>query len=85
MFRTSNKFDDELFLSRKFNAILAVIEMNTVPAIAEVCTRMQDCEASIGEKILLFEVLGNAANALSNRPIDKKEKASYMTLEEVLL
>lgn len=85
MFRTGNKFDDELFLSRKFNAIQAVIEMNTVPAIAEVCTRVQDCEASIGEKILLFEVLGNAANALSDRPADKKEKASHMTLEAVLL
>jgi hypothetical protein len=60
-----------------------MIELSPIGSISELCSRIQDCEASIGEKLLLFEVLGNAASALSDRPTESGK--SKMKLEEVML
>ncbi len=73
IFRTDNKFDLDEFLTLKYSAIQAIIELNPIASIAELCTRIQDSEASLGEKLLLFEVLGSAALALSDRPLVQKD------------
>ena len=83
--RTDNKFDQDEFLALKYNAIQAVIELNPIGAIAELTTRIQDTEASVGEKALLFDVLGNAAAALSDRPTESKDRPKGMSLEAVML
>lgn len=35
-------------------------------AIGHVATRVQDSEASVGEKVFLFEAIGSAASGLAN-------------------
>lgn len=64
-FRVQNRFGVEGFALKKYKAIQAVVER--VPKMAlEVVKRVLDEECSLGEKLLLVEVLGNASSALSN-------------------
>ena len=66
LFRTDNKFDSEEFASQKYGAIQATLETCPREAVSCVALRIQDSEASIGEKLFLFETLGNAAQALAD-------------------
>ena len=38
-------------------------------------TRIQDTEASVGEKVFLFEAIGNAAQGLANQKLDHESGA----------
>lgn len=60
LFRTENKFDLENFLEFKYGTIQAVCE-KTQQGIREVFERILDEEASLGDKILLMEIVGLAA------------------------
>ena len=66
LFRTENKFDLDDFLQLKYSAIQAVVEMTTV-GVKEVFVRLQDTEASLGDKILLMESIGQAAQGIANK------------------
>ena len=60
----------ETFMELKYRAIQAMLECVPKEAISVVATRIQDTEASVGEKVFLFEAIGNAAHALANRQTD---------------
>jgi len=60
LFRTENRFELDEFMAQKYGAIQAVIEL-TEGGIQKVYQRLQDEEASLGDKILLAEVIGLAA------------------------
>ena len=42
----------------------------------QIAMRVQDSEASIGEKVFLFEVIGNVALALSDSKIDDSSEST---------
>ena len=53
-------------MEKKYKAIQALLEMVPKQAIGIVAIRIQDSEASVGDKVFLFEAIGSAAAALSN-------------------
>ncbi len=50
----------------KYRAVQALLEMVPKEAIGVVATRIQDTEASVGDKVFLFEAIGSAAVGLAN-------------------
>ena len=73
LFRTSDKFAIENFLQLKYQKIQATIEMVPKIALPEVIARILDSEASLGEKIFLFDVIARAAIGLSDISQDEVE------------
>ena len=51
----------------KYGAIQATLENAPRIAMPQLALRIQDSEASLGEKVFLFETIGNAAVALSEQ------------------
>jgi len=76
LFRIQNQFDADTFMEQKYRAVQALLECIPREAIASVATRIQDTEASVGEKVFLFEVIGNAAQALSSKLISENKAES---------
>ena len=66
LFRAENKFDLPDFLPQKYGLIQAVCELSATGP-KEVFMRLQDTEASLGDKILLFETIGLAAQGIANQ------------------
>lgn len=64
LFRTENRFELDNFLQQKYGSIQAVVE-KTQCGITQVCERLQDTEASLGDKILLMEVIGLSAQGIA--------------------
>jgi len=63
--RVQNRFSVEEFAVKKYKTVQSMVER--VPKLAiELVKRVLDEECSLGEKLLLVEVLGNASLALSN-------------------
>ena len=79
LFRIQNQFDMDDFMEQKYRAVQALLECIPRQAIASVATRIQDTEASVGEKVFLFEVIGNAAQALSSKLIDENKAENGST------
>ena len=50
----------------KYKAIQALLEGVPKHAIIVVATRIQNTEASVGEKVFLFEAIGKAATEMAN-------------------
>lgn len=71
LFRTENKFELDNFLQLKYGTIQAVCEM-TKCGIKEICLRILETEASLGDKVLLMEVIGLAGQAIAQQSQRKK-------------
>ena len=65
LFRTVNTFDQDDFMQLKYAAMQATLELAPKSTMTQIALRIQDSEASIGEKTFLFETIGNAAVGLS--------------------
>lgn len=63
LFRMENKFELDNFLELKYGAIQALCEMTQV-AVSKIFDRLQDSEASLGDKIFLAEVIGLSASQI---------------------
>ena len=55
----------------KYRAVQALLEMVPKEAIGVVATRIQDKEASVGDKVFLFEAIGSATVGLANMKTDQ--------------
>ena len=75
LFRIGNKFNLDAFVECKFKTIQAILEKQPEIAGVTIAKRILDSEASLGEKLLLVEVIGNASNNLAN---DSQQQDSLM-------
>ncbi|CDW87236.1 UNKNOWN [Stylonychia lemnae] len=66
LFRMQNRYDTDDFPLKKYKAIQALVERIPKQISILIANRVADSEASLGEKLLLVEVLGNAALELAN-------------------
>ena len=62
-------------MEQKYRAIQALLEMVPRESIGIVATRIKDTEASVGEKVFLFEVIGGAASNLANAKTAQKDSS----------
>ena len=51
----------------KYKAIQAILVQVPLEAIGVVATRISNSEASVGEKVFLFESIGKAATEMANQ------------------
>ncbi|TNV73226.1 hypothetical protein FGO68_gene9942 [Halteria grandinella] len=65
LFRLQNRFAVEGFGEKKYRAIQAVVEREP-RVVGQVVARMLDGECSLGERMMLVEVLGKASQAMTN-------------------
>jgi len=64
--RVQNKFGVEDFSVKKYQAIQALVERQPKEMPISLVKRIVDEECSLGERLMLVEVIGNAASCLAN-------------------
>ena len=84
LFRIQNKFALDNFPALKYQAIQAVLEKTPKSSIIKIVQRIIDEEASLGEKLMLTEVIGNCALALANLKDDLFPYQNYQMHQQQL-
>eukprot|EP00347_Sterkiella_histriomuscorum_P016714 403352132 len=73
LFRVQNKFNIADFTECKYRSIQALLEKQPKTIALIIVERIQDSEASLGEKLFLIEVLGNSASNLTNEKSQEQD------------